>query len=155
MRLLQECMCTSDPQLCPPNQIKIEAHRLGDATWTSSSYTQEHAPQWREGANALSSFVKRRRNKTVSVTWSIRESPTWEKGWFSHYEHSHFDIIPSLLKGILTFSTHKEGIVPRGNVLNPPLSRLGSQSVFVSRYQSSSQLVSSIRRERTRIRSQP
>ena len=37
--------------------------------------------------------------------------PTWQKGWFSHYEHySHFDMYKSLLlKGILTFFPHTRG----------------------------------------------
>ena len=56
----------------------------------------------------------------VSYTRSIWEIPAWEKGWFPHYEHSHFDMIPSFWREFLRFSHTQEGIVPRGNVVNPP-----------------------------------
>ena len=62
--------------------------------------------------------------------------PAWQKGWVSHYEHSHFDINPSLLKGILTFFSHtQEGrIVPRANVVNPPCEWRGSRKASSSNY---------------------
>ena len=55
-------------------------------------------------------------------TRSIWKISAWEKWWFSHYEHSHFDIIPSFWREFCFFRT-QEGIVPRGNVVNHPCRR--------------------------------
>ena len=56
----------------------------------------------------------------IRFTRSIWKIPAWEKGWFFHYEHSHFGSIPSFGRGFLHFSHTQEGIVPRGNVVNAP-----------------------------------
>ena len=50
-------------------------------------------------------------------TRSFWDIPAWEKGWFYHYEYSHFGTIPSFWRGFLHFSHTQEGIVPRGNKL--------------------------------------